>query len=120
MQWIVLIVAGLMEIVWALAIKNSQGFTRLWPTLVAILCLPASVALLTFALKHLPVGTAYAVWVGIGAAGVAITGMLWLGEAFSWPKVACLVLILAGVVGLHQFEAHPSETNTPNQPETKS
>jgi len=98
--WYLLILAGLLEIVWALGLKSTQGFTRLWPSLGAGVAMVASIGLLTLALRHLPVGTAYAVWTGIGAVGTALIGIIWLGEAASLPRIACLTMIIAGLVGL--------------------
>ncbi|ASO21133.1 quaternary ammonium compound-resistance protein SugE [Actinoalloteichus hoggarensis] len=103
--WAILFVAALLEIVWALALKQAEGFSRLWPSVVGITVAVASFALLTIALRQLPVGTAYAVWVGIGAVGVAVTGMLFLGEAVTAPRLAFLGLIVVGVVGLRAVES---------------
>ncbi|MFI6485750.1 DMT family transporter [Nonomuraea sp. NPDC050663] len=95
-----LLVAAGLEIVWATALERSNGFTRLWPTLIGVSSAALSFALLSFALKSLPVGTAYAVWVGVGALGVAAVGILALGESASPARLLCLALILAGVIGL--------------------
>lgn len=102
--WLILVVAGLLEIVWAVALKHADGLTRLWPSIVGLTAMIASAALLTLTLRVLPVGTAYAVWVGIGAIGVALAGMLAFGEGTSPARVTCLALILAGVIGLHWLE----------------
>ncbi len=104
MAWLLLIAAGLLEIVWAIALKQSEGFTRLWPSVIGISTALASFLLLTMALRHLPVGTAYAIWVGIGAIGVALVGILALGEAASPMRLALLTLILIGIVGLKLVE----------------
>lgn len=104
MAWTMLVVAGLLEIVWAIALKQTEGFTRLWPSVIGIGAALASFVLLTAALKTLPVGTAYAVWVGIGAVGVALIGMLALGEAVTPARIAFLSLILIGIVGLKIVE----------------
>jgi quaternary ammonium compound-resistance protein SugE len=104
MAWLLLIAAGLLEIVWAIALKQSEGFTRLWPSVIGISTALASFLLLTMALRHLPVGTAYAIWVGIGAIGVALVGILALGEAASPIRLALLTLILVGIVGLKLVE----------------
>ena len=99
-----LLTAGLLEIVWAIALKQSEGFTRLWPSVIGISTALASFLLLTMALRHLPVGTAYAIWVGIGAIGVALVGILALGEAASPTRLALLTLILVGIIGLKLVE----------------
>ena len=100
MAWIYLIVAGLLEVVWAVGLKYTVGFSRLWPSAVTLGAMFASFALLSQALKTIPVGTGYAVWTGIGAAGTAIIGMLFLGESRDVLRIVCLVLIVAGVLGL--------------------
>ncbi|MDQ3031306.1 MAG: multidrug efflux SMR transporter [Myxococcota bacterium] len=100
MPWLVLVTAGLLEIVWAIAMKQSQGFTRPVPSLITVLALVASMGLLAWSLRTLPVGSAYAVWVGIGAAGTAIVGMLALGEPVTAPRIVCLVVLLGAIVGL--------------------
>lgn len=100
MAWTLLCVAGLLEIAFALAMKSSLGFTRLWPSLFTAVSGLSSVWLLSLALRTLPVGTGYTVWTGIGAAGTAVLGMLVLGDAVLPLRIACIALILAGVVGL--------------------
>jgi len=102
--WFLLIAAGLLEIVWAIALKYSAGFTELWPSVIGLIAALVSFVLLTLALKSLPVGTAYAVWVGIGTLGVAITGMIALGESTSPIRLGLLALILIGVAGLKIIE----------------
>src|SRR5687767_11833074 len=104
MAWLLLVAAGLLEIVWAIALKQSDGFTRLWPSVIGIGTALASFLLLTMSLRDLPVGTAYAIWVGIGAIGVALVGILALGEAASPTRLALLTLILIGIVGLKLVE----------------
>jgi len=99
-SWLVLIVAGLFEVGWAIGLKYTAGFTRLWPTVWTALALLVSMALLGWAVKALPVGTAYAVWVGVGAVGTAALGVVLLGEAASLGRVASIALIVAGIVGL--------------------
>jgi quaternary ammonium compound-resistance protein SugE len=94
-----LIAAGL-EIVWAIGLKYTEGFTRLWPSVGTILAMAASMYLLARAAEGLPIGTAYAVWTGIGAAGTAIVGMLVLNEPRDWIRAACIGLIILGVFGL--------------------
>ena len=108
MAWICLLLAGLLEIGWAVGLKHTQGFTRLWPSVCTGLCMAASFALLSLSLKTLPMGTAYAVWTGIGAAGTALVGMLFLGEPRDFARLAYLFLIVAGVVGLKLFTRTPA------------
>lgn len=104
MSWLFLIVAGLFEVGWAIGLKYTDGFTRLWPSLGTVAAIVISLGLLGLALKTLPVGTAYAVWVGVGAAGTAVAGMLLFGEAMSVGRLVSLVLLIAGVVGLKLAE----------------
>ncbi|HLT01196.1 MAG TPA: SMR family transporter, partial [Geminicoccaceae bacterium] len=96
--------AGLLEVVWAIALKQTDGFTRLWPSVIGITAAVVSFVMLSSALKSLPVGTAYAVWVGIGALGVALAGIVALGESAAPLRVGFLALILIGVVGLKVVE----------------
>jgi quaternary ammonium compound-resistance protein SugE len=98
--WLALVAAGLLEIVWALGLKHSEGLTRFWPAVATLLAILASFGLMSVALKSLPFGTAYAVWTGIGAAGSIIVGMLLYGEPTSGIRVLCLTLIVAGMIGL--------------------
>jgi quaternary ammonium compound-resistance protein SugE len=100
MNWFILILAGLFEIAWAIGLKYTEGFTRLWPSVGTLLAMAISVGLLGFAMKSLPVGTAYAVWVGVGAVGTAILGIVLLGEPATVLRLLSLGLILAGIVGL--------------------
>jgi quaternary ammonium compound-resistance protein SugE len=100
MAWIQLVIAGLLEIGWAIGLKYTDGFSKLWPSVATIAAMIASFALLAAALKTIPVGTGYAVWTGIGASGTAIIGMVFLGESRDVLRMVCLVLIVAGVVGL--------------------
>jgi quaternary ammonium compound-resistance protein SugE len=100
MPWFFLLLAGLFEIAWAFGLKHTEGWTRLGPSLATLAAMGVSFWFLSLALKSLPMGTAYAVWTGIGAAGTAIVGMLWLGEAASAVRIASLALIVLGVVGL--------------------
>ncbi len=104
MAWTLLVLAGLLEIVWAIALKQSDGFTRLWPSVVGASLSLVSFALLGLALRDLPVGTAYAVWVGIGAVGVAIAGIVIYGEPASPIRLTCIAAVLAGVIGLRIIE----------------
>src|SRR3974390_3343555 len=101
MAWFIVIVAGLFEMGFAVLLKQSNGITRLWPTVGFSLCALISFGLLTYALKKLEVGPAYAVWTGIGAAGTALIGMWALGESTSLVKLISIGLILAGVIGLN-------------------
>ena len=100
MAWVVLVVAGLFEVVWAIGLKYTDGFTRLWPSVGTAAAMVASVVLLAWAMKTLPVGTAYAVWTGIGAVGTVILGIALFGEAATLARLACVGLIVAGIVGL--------------------
>lgn len=100
MAWIVLIVAGLFEIGWALGLKYTNGFTRLWPSVFTVVALVASVGLLSLAARSIPIGTAYAVWTGIGAAGTAVLGMCLFAEAVTAARLASIAVIVAGIVGL--------------------
>ena len=100
MNWFILFVAGLFEIGWAIGLKYTEGFTRLWPTVGTAASMVVSLALLGIAMKTLPVGTAYAIWVGIGAVGTAILGMVLLGDATNTGRLVSLGLIVAGVIGL--------------------
>jgi quaternary ammonium compound-resistance protein SugE len=100
MAWLLLIIAGLCEIVWAIGLKYAAGFTRFWPSVMTIAAMGVSIVLLGYAMKSLPVGTSYAVWVGIGAVGTAALGIVLLGESASPGRLASLALIVAGIVGL--------------------
>lgn len=100
MAWLVLIVSGFLETVWAVALESSKGFTRLVPSLVFGVALLFSMGGLAYAMRTIPIGTGYAVWVGIGAVGTAVYGMAVLGDAVTAARVACLLLIVSGVVGL--------------------
>lgn len=102
-SWLILLVAALFEIVWAVGLKSTQGFTRLWPSIGVISAMIVSMWLLALAARGLPIGTAYAVWTGIGAAGTAIAGMLWFHESTSVVRLVCIGLIIAGVAGLKLF-----------------
>lgn len=100
MAWVALFVAGVLEIAWAVGLKYTNGFTRLWPTVGTAIALVASFALLGLAARTLPIGTAYAVWTGIGAAGTALLGLWLFQEPATTLRLFCIGLILAGVVGL--------------------
>jgi quaternary ammonium compound-resistance protein SugE len=100
MNWILLVIAGLFEVGWAIGLKYTDGFTRLWPTLGTVAAMVVSVVLLGIAMRELPAGTAYAVWTGIGAIGTVILGIVLFGDSAAWPRLMCVGLILAGIVGL--------------------
>ena len=98
MAWVYLGIAGILEIVWASAMKHSEGFTKLWPTIISLVGMVASMILLSMAMKTLPLGTAYSVWTGIGAAGAFIFGIIVLGEAASMGRIIAAALIVSGLV----------------------
>lgn len=100
MAWASLVVAGLFEVGWAIGLKYTDGFSKLWPSLWTLASMIVSLVFLEYALRTLPVGTAYAVWVGIGAVGTAILGMLLFNESRDLARILCLLLIVAGVIGL--------------------
>ncbi|GEB52906.1 quaternary ammonium compound efflux SMR transporter SugE [Streptomyces cacaoi] len=106
MAWILLVVAGLIEVAWSIGMKYTDGFTRLWPSIFTLIGIAASMALLAQATRTLPIGTAYGVWVGIGAAGAAIVGMLLLGEPTTAARIFFIALLLAAVVGLKVTSGH--------------
>lgn len=100
MAWVVLVVSGGLETVWAVALAASKGFTRPWPSVLFVVGMLLSMAGLAYALRSIPVGTGYAVWVGIGAVGTALFGMIWLREPVTVARILCLTLIVAGALGL--------------------
>jgi quaternary ammonium compound-resistance protein SugE len=100
MAWLLLVIAGLLETGWAIGLKYTEGFTRLWPTVGTVLAMIASLGLLGVAMKSLPVGTAYSVWVGIGAVGTVVLGIVLLGESADAARLISVALIVAGIVGL--------------------
>ncbi len=100
MAWTILLVAGLMEIGWAIGLKYTEGFTRLVPSVLTLVCMTGSIILLGLAVKTLPIGTAYGVWTGIGAVGTAILGIILFGDPATPLRLACIGLIVAGIVGL--------------------
>ena len=104
MAWLSVFIAGVFETVWAIGMKYSDGFSRLWPSVLTIGAMLISFGLLSYALKTLPVGTTYAVWTGIGAAGTALLGMLLFGESRDAARLVCLGLIIAGILGLRLVE----------------
>lgn len=100
MAWLILVLAGVFEVGWAVGLKYTHGFTRLWPTVGTVAAMIVSLWLLGLALKSLPIGTAYAVWTGIGTIGTAILGIVLLGESAAVMRLVCIGLIVAGIVGL--------------------
>ena len=100
MPWAFLVLAGLFEVGWAIGLKYTEGFTRLWPTVGTVAAMAISLGLLGVAMKSLPVGTAYAIWVGVGAVGTAILGIVLLGEPANAGRMVSLGLIIAGIIGL--------------------
>ena len=105
MAWIILLIAGLLEVVWAIGLKYAHGFTRLTPSIITVVAMVVSMVLLANAMKTLPAGTAYAVWTGIGAVGAAIMGMVLLGESTNIARIISLCLIVVGILGL-KFSSH--------------
>ncbi|MBL0178985.1 MAG: quaternary ammonium compound efflux SMR transporter SugE [Gemmatimonadetes bacterium] len=108
MAWVALFVAGLLEIGWAVGLKYTEGFTRLWPTVGTAAALAASMGLLAFAMRTLPLGTAYAVWTGIGTVGTAILGIALFREPATALRITCIAMIVAGIVGLKLASAPPT------------
>jgi quaternary ammonium compound-resistance protein SugE len=104
MTWLVLLVAGLFEIAWAIGLKYTEGFTRLWPTVATIGAMVVSLGLLGMAMRTIPVGTAYAVWTGIGTVGTVILGIFLFGESANALRLICVALILAGILGLKMID----------------
>lgn len=100
MAWWLLLVAGLLEVGWAIGLKYTEGFSKLWPSVLTLAAMAASVVLLGIAMKSLPVGTSYAVWVGVGAVGTALLGIVLFGESANAGRLVSLGLIVAGIVGL--------------------
>ena len=103
MAWIVLVIAGMFEIGWAVGLKYTEGFTRLWPSLWTIASIVISFGLLAAALRSLPLGTAYAVWTGIGTVGTVLFGIVVLSEPADAARLGCITMIIAGIVGLKLF-----------------
>ncbi len=100
MAWIILVIAGLFEVGWAIGLKYTEGLTRLWPTVWTVLAMIISLWLLGIAMKSLPVGTAYSIWVGVGAVGTVILGIVLLGESANAARLISVALIIAGIIGL--------------------
>lgn len=103
MNWLILFIAGLFEIVWAIGLKYTNGFSKLWPSILTIASMIISMGLLAYSVKQLPVGTAYAVWTGIGAVGTAILGMILFNESKEFIRIFFIFLIIVGIVGLKLF-----------------
>ena len=108
MQWIILFIAGLFEVAWAISLKYTEGFSKLWPSVFTIVCMIISMGLIAYAVKHLPIGTAYAIWTGIGAVGTAILGIILFNESKEFVRIFFILLIVIGIVGLKLFS---SQTN---------
>ncbi len=100
MAWIYLLVAGLFEVVWAVGLKYTEGWTRLWPSVGTLAAMVVSFWCLSQSLRSIPIGTGYAIWTGIGAVGAAALGILLFGDSASWPRLLCIGLIVCGVIGL--------------------
>jgi quaternary ammonium compound-resistance protein SugE len=103
MAWLILFIAGIFEVAWAIGLKYSEGFTKLWPSVFTVVSVFISMGLLAFSLKDLPVGTAYAIWTGIGAVGTAILGIILFGESKELIRIFFILLIVAGIIGLRIF-----------------
>lgn len=103
MNWLILLFAGLLETAWAVGLKYTHGFSRLWPTLAVLVAMAGSVWLLSLAMRTLPVGTAYAVWTGIGTVGAVLLGIVLFGEPLTAPRLVCVGLVVAGIAGLKLF-----------------
>jgi quaternary ammonium compound-resistance protein SugE len=106
MSWFLLFIAGLLEVAWAVGLKTSEGFTRLWPSVFTLVTALGSFVLLAMAMRQLPLGTAYAVWTGIGAVGAFVFGIVMLGEAVTVARVASAALIVTGLIGLKISSGH--------------
>jgi len=103
MSWVYLIIAGIFEFGWAVGLKYTNGFTRLWPSIATVALMISSFFLLSVALKTIPVGTGYPIWTGIGAAGTAIFGIVFFGESRETGRIVCILLIISGIIGLKVF-----------------
>ena len=103
MSWVYLIIAGIFEFGWAVGLKYTNGFTRLWPSIATVALMISSFFLLSVALKTIPVGTGYPIWTGIGAAGTAILGIVFFGESREIGRIVCILLIISGIIGLKVF-----------------
>jgi quaternary ammonium compound-resistance protein SugE len=109
MAWLILLIAGLFEVAWAITLKNSDGFTKLWWSVVTIVCMIISMGLLSYSVKHLPVGTAYAVWTGIGAVGTAILGIILFNESKDFLRILFIFFIVVGIAGLKIVSGNGNE-----------
>ncbi len=116
MPWLILIIAGIFEVGWAVGLKYTHGFTKLWPSIGTIIAMILSMGLLGIALRNLPLGTAYAIWTGIGTIGTALFGILVLKEPATALRLACLVMIVAGIVGLKLLSSASPTTPAPTGP----
>lgn len=105
MKWLYLVIAGIFETGWAVSLKHTEGFSKLWPSVITVLGMAASFYFLSLALKDLPLGTAYAIWTGIGTVGTLILGAVLFREAITLPQILCVALIAAGIIGL-KLSAH--------------
>lgn len=108
MPWFHLLIAGLLEVAWAVGLKQTEGWTRLWPSVITVALMIASFFFLSLALRTLPIGTAYAVWTGIGAVGTALIGLFIFHEPRTTARLVCILLIISGVVGLKLASAPPA------------
>ena len=106
MAWIILVVAGMLEVGWAVGLKYTEGFTRLFPSITTLSAMGASVALMGVAVRTLPVGTVYAVWTGIGTIGTVIVGIVFFGESASFVRLFCVLMIFSGIIGLKLVTSH--------------
>ncbi|MBR7888229.1 multidrug efflux SMR transporter [Marinomonas sp. A79] len=100
MSWMYLLIAGVLECMWAIGLKQSNGFTKFWPSVISVVLIIVSLFLLSLAMRTIPVGMAYAVWTGIGATSLVVIGMLFMGEPAGIARIACLLMIVGGIVGL--------------------
>jgi quaternary ammonium compound-resistance protein SugE len=111
MAWLILFIAGLLEVVWAIGLKYTQGFTKLLPSVITIFAIIGSLALLSYSLKTIPIGNAYAIWTGIGAVGVAIVGIFWFNESSDIKRILCIALIIIGILGLKLLDVNENAAN---------
>lgn len=105
MYWLILFIAGLFEVAWAIGLKYTEGFTKVLPSVITIACMIISMALLAYSIKHLPIGTAYAIWTGIGAVGTAALGIILFGESKELIRIFFIFLIVVGIVGLKFYSS---------------